>query len=321
MIKKLIRTVLLVALLSTTTLHAWAEDVNRQALQALAMSDWFKFRSIYNTNRDNMSPEYADLFKAMLDMTFNHPDSAIASTKALLRNHGKEFDDQTKFGFVALMARAYGIKGQYGEVAKLLENVVDKSNKSGGDTQKAAQAMLRIANVLKTTDVNQLVGTKPYTMKFSLDSVGPATSRGVAIRIDGSLDGKPTRMTFDTGAGVNVITPEFAKELNLEIHNIQAAAEGVGGRVNAQLAIANELRLGNLTVHNVPFYVIDLTTSNDTVNKYLKTFNCIIGLPVMKAFGEMQLDFANGTITVPSTETQSDVRNLALSMKDMQLML
>ena len=108
-------------------------------------------------------------------------------------------------------------------------------------------------------------------------------------QVDGALDGIPGTMTIDTGSAssVDVNTPFVAAhDLRTRYH---AAVEGypisgVGGAVHAYFAHANELRLGDVRVHDVNLLLTDAkggAEANPTIaanvgDQVLRRFNLVI---------------------------------------------
>ena len=75
------------------------------------------------------------------------------------------------------------------------------------------------------------------------------------------------------------------------------------GGVSSQdgwLGLADEIKLGNITIKNVPFYVITVSTGNDKIDRYAKHLNMLLGIQVMQVLKEFTIDFTKNSITVNS---------------------
>lgn len=125
-----------------------------------------------------------------------------------------------------------------------------------------------------------------------------------SIEINGSLNGKGTRLLFDTGAGVNIITPELAKKYGLRFLNKHVTIRGIGIK-QGSYAIVDTLCIGKMEWTNVLFIVIDNQTGHTEADRVIKKIQLppVIGLPIMLRMQEIQLDFAHREIIIPATPT------------------
>lgn len=77
------------------------------------------------------------------------------------------------------------------------------------------------------------------------------------------------------------------------------AATGVASSAG-RYAIAKELVLGNMTVNDVPFYVIDIRSHNEKADKYIDVLEFIVGSELMLQLKDVTLDFSAKEIQVPA---------------------
>ncbi len=74
----------------------------------------------------------------------------------------------------------------------------------------------------------------------------------------------PCRFVCDTGAGVSVISPELAKELNLVGQSLEGTAGGIGGdQIGLQSVPIDSLRINGVSFQDKEFLVMDLADLND----------------------------------------------------------
>lgn len=134
---------------------------------------------------------------------------------------------------------------------------------------------------------------------FDIVPVGKAESGQCLMHIsDAGINGKKAQVTFDTGAGVNVITDSLARAYGLVMLEANASATGIE-TVVGHYAIAKELKLGNITVTDVPFYVIDVRSHNEEADKYTGAFELIVGGELMLQLKDVTIDFSDKQIQVP----------------------
>ena len=130
--------------------------------------------------------------------------------------------------------------------------------------------------------------------------IGPQEYNSLLMHLrNTSINGIEADVTFDTGAGVNIISDSLARKYNLIPLEASSTVAGVGIQ-DGNYAIAKELRIGDMIVTDVPFYVIDITTNNERADKYVDCFNIIVGSELMLQLKDLTIDFVNHEITVPS---------------------
>lgn len=138
------------------------------------------------------------------------------------------------------------------------------------------------------------------TIPFEIVPVGPEKNNSVLIHLrDSYINGVEADITFDTGAGVNIISKSLALKYNLIPLEASSTVGGVGIQ-NGNYAIAKELKIGDMIITDVPFYVINITTNNEEADKYIDCFNIVVGSELMLQLKDLTLDFVNHKITVPS---------------------
>ncbi|MBP3614406.1 MAG: retroviral-like aspartic protease family protein, partial [Bacteroidaceae bacterium] len=138
------------------------------------------------------------------------------------------------------------------------------------------------------------------TIPFEVVPIGPQEYNSLLMHLrNTSLNGIDADITFDTGAGVNIISDSLAIKYNLIPLDASSTVGGVGLQ-NGKYAIAKELKIGDIIVTDVPFYVMNITTNNEEADKYVDCFNIVVGSELMLQLKDLTIDFANNKIIVPS---------------------
>jgi hypothetical protein len=79
---------------------------------------------------------------------------------------------------------------------------------------------------------------------------------GKSLMIPISIDGKPVKYFFDTGANFSIISDADAKQLGLVVHDENLAVQGSSGhQASFRIATAGHLQIGDFEVENVAFLV------------------------------------------------------------------
>lgn len=109
------------------------------------------------------------------------------------------------------------------------------------------------------------------------------------INIRVSADGVDTNFVFDTGAGMSSITESLAKKLNFRfMPDTGIKVSGFNGIYNpVRIAVADELKIGDIVVHNEPFLVFQDEALSFAGGAY--KINGIIGFPIAKGLGSITI--------------------------------
>jgi hypothetical protein len=102
---------------------------------------------------------------------------------------------------------------------------------------------------------------EPLPVDFELPSSGKAVIAAKSgVQFDALINGKgPFRLIFDSGAGVNVLSPAVARQLGLVEEGPVLKATGAGsGSILAQAANVTSVRAGDLVLHDQKFYILPM---------------------------------------------------------------
>lgn len=145
---------------------------------------------------------------------------------------------------------------------------------------------VKIATILKDSPAQQTVKTANTTIDLHKDTVG-------LLNIPLLIGGKTLSLIFDSGAGLSVISESVAKMLKLNIVSDSTVEIGgsIGTHIDAKLAIANNIQIGNISVSNVVFLVFPDRALSFGDGSY--KMDGIIGFPVIKEFGSLTLTRQN----------------------------
>jgi predicted aspartyl protease len=114
---------------------------------------------------------------------------------------------------------------------------------------------------------------------------------------------------FDTGANLSVITESYARKSNLRMLNVKFKVRAITGlQVHASLGIADELKLGNISVKNAVFMVFPDSALSFARGVY--TIKGIIGFPVIEQLQEVRINKNN--MTIPQTALDRNMRNFGV---------
>lgn len=194
--------------------------------------------------------------------------------------------------------------GRNAEAAELLNDIVVATRQHlDSITIESFSNLAKQYEAFSQFSINELIlpDNEVPRIEFVLDSIHTENSNSCYMKfLNSSLNGKPLGFTFDTGAGVNIISDSLAVEYGIMPLDVPVSAMGIDSQ-DGWLGLANEINIGNIIIKNVPFYVITIRTGNEEIDQYAKHLNMILGIQIMQVLKEFTIDFPAGEITVASS--------------------
>lgn len=285
---------------------------------ALNSGNAFELRRTYEAGKDSLSPMIKCFAESMLAHNFNKPQEACDAIDSLIKNHQQEIGLSNVMSMIYLKSIDMGKLGKYDEAAQMLDKFITTLEPHIGDSSLVMfrERMNECREYTKIGNINSInIPEQGGHIPFRIDSIGPKRKRATTIIIPGEINGKQQEIVFDTGAGVNVVSTKIAEKLGLRMIDVNTKAKGYGVQ-QGRKAIADKLRIGDVTIKNVPFIVMDISSGVDSFDVYMRHLEAIIGVEFMNAAKEVQIDFANKEIFVPYTPSvlaKDDNLNLSVN--------
>lgn len=301
------KTRFLAILLLGTVIHlaASARSADERIAEAMNRADWFGLDSVYRTApKDSINPFLEVFTRCLTGNRLNRPDVSLPAFRELFSHHAAGLGLDNTISAAVMFATDLSREGLNAAAHTVMTHILDAN---GGQIDPAAMTALRemasgyeALSKFYPYDVS-IPGQTGGVVPFSLSKVGPEDSEALMMIItDSSVNGHPSRVTFDTGAGVNIISDSLATAFGLTFLENTRTVTGVAAAQSRQ-AIAGELRLGNITVKDVPFYVMNITSNNPEADKYMHCLDIVVGSELMFQLKDLTIDFLNSVITVPAT--------------------
>lgn len=265
-------------------------------------SDFFGLHDIYySIPKDSINPFLEVFSRCMIGNRFNRPDISIPAFDELLKTQSDKLDLNLLLSSSIMFSMDLSRVGKNKEAYDVLSAVLSSAYQMVDSVSLKPYAD-------RAEQYRALAKYSPYKISITGDrgiipfdtvSVGKTGSQQYLMQItEARINGNPVKITFDTGAGVNVITDSLARAYGLEFLDANVAATGVASSAG-RYAIAKELVLGNVKVNDVPFYVIDISSHNEEADKYIGVLEFIVGSELMLQLRDVTLDFSNNEIQVP----------------------
>ena len=132
---------------------------------------------------------------------------------------------------------------------------------------------------------------------------------GGHIVLRGEAGHEGVEMIFDTGCCfASCITEEAAQRLGVKVVAEKLPVDGVAGQGYAKVGVLPKLKIGDVMVKNLSFFIFDKIVDDPAVGK----MEMVLGTHVIRALGELQFDFERGTILKPAQQSEApQKRNLS----------
>ena len=277
----MLRKILSAILCCIISVTAYAQSIDEKIGSAMNASDWFALDSLYSsTPKDSIHPFLEVFSRCLIGNRLNRTDISIPAFQELLNKHSLDMNNLVSSVYM------YGMdlsrEGYNAEAASMIRAIVDQTKQYMDSA--AVEGLTSTAG-----HYDALAEYKPYqinfsdstaaTIPFSIVPVGPKDKGSMLMHLsNSSINRQPADITFDTGAGMNMISPEMADKYGLTaLDDARQTVFGVGRRVG-RIAIAKELKLGDLVVRDVPFVVVSLSSGNEEADQYTECFNIVVNV-------------------------------------------
>lgn len=298
------RTLLLSITFMVSSQICFSQTIDEQIANAMNTSDWFTLDSIYNvTPKDSINPFLEVFSRGLIGNRLNRPELSIPAFEELLNTYSSSLDLSNLLNSSIMLSMDYSKLGENAKAATVLTSVLD-ATKQYLDSTAIDGVRLYIDRYRALSAYN------PYTISidgseglvpFHIKPVGNPEKKSVLMNLDNSfINGIEADITFDTGAGVNIISDSLAQKFGLIPLEAYNNVRGIGTQ-KVQYAMAKEMKLGNIMIKDVPFVIVDFEVNNEEANKYVNCLSVVVGSELIVQLQDLTLDFVSRKITVPAT--------------------
>lgn len=296
-----------IAIALFTTVVATAQTADEKVGSLINQGKWFELREFYETNTDSVIPFLDSFARTMLGHFFNNPKQTLTYGADLLNNHSTEMGLGNVVSIGHIMSRAFYKSGECHRAADILESIT-LATKQYLDSATVAgmEAQVAIYKSLAPYKIYQTDGPDKPEIPFELKTIGKQGMQSYAMMLTGcKVNGIDCTPQFDTGAAVNVISDSLCNALGMRILDGNTNVFGTGNQTG-KLAIADSLKLGDLIIRNVPFYVVTFNSGNVEADQYSKHMDIVVGIELMNALSAFSIDFKTKVIGT-DTEIPTDI--------------
>jgi len=266
--------------------------------------DFFHARDYIAANRKHFSKFHATLLDAAIDNAFNRPAASNKKIDAALKEYASQLPDSARLNLLRLKQENHGRLFEYRQAAIVTDEILQKyiailKPEDMDDYKNTGEIWHTLAGQPK----QEMVIESHTTLQMILDKAGLAN-------LEVMTPYAKTDFIFDTGANISVVTRSAAEKNDMKMLGGSIEVGSItGAKVNAEMAICPEFRLGNIVVKNAVFLVFpDDALAFPQIDYQI---NGILGFPVIEAMKEVQITQKDEFI-VPKARSVSKEQNMAL---------
>jgi hypothetical protein len=314
----MLRRTFLFALVSIISLSGYSQSINEKISNAMNHSDWFALDSIYNSvPKDSIHPFLEVFSRCLLGNRLNRPDVSIPAFQGLFNTQSKFLDLGNLISSTFMFGMDLSRVGQYEAAASMTNSVLDA-------TRQHLDSLMVTNLKSQANRYSALAAYNPYQIQFGEEGtgivpfaivpVGPIEKGSVLMHLqESTINGMAADITFDTGAGTNLISPEMADKYGLiALDGTRVSVNGVAEK-EGYIAIAKKLKIGNITIKDVPFTVVSISSNNSQADQYIDAFSIVLGSDLMLRLKEVNIDFATNQLIIGSPVKTDAKPNLCFS--------
>lgn len=278
-------------------------EYEKKIVELISNGEPFELREQLDAHSAELSPLVRTYGEAGASSALNQNARAVEALKTLFNEYLSSFNGDTVLEMFRTAASCLEADYRYDEAATLLDQAVAMLQSAEGAPQeaidffkkKAATYHVMASFPAMTYDARD----DGYDAPMLPDTITHNGHTSVFLNTEGSVNGHKTPMLFDTGAAYSIITPEAAKEYGLKLSTAGADVDGASA-ISGTYALADDVEIGTLHLHNVILFVTPITAGHDSIDEVLSKVKMIVGLNVMQKMQEVTLDFKNRNIHFPA---------------------
>ncbi len=284
---------------------AKAQVADMRVGELLNSSDWFTLEREYPLLKDSVqTPLLGLMSEALLGYYFNRPDETVACVDSLLRYHQEELGLDNITSMLMVRSATEAKRGNYAVAADVLKDFASQLRAQGVEMDytpidKAVQHYNYSRNYPPMSverpegDVVIAMANDNIVLKIENDTV----PRGTTLQVPVVVGGKEYQAIFDTGSGSTFMSAAFAEKVGVNVVADSFLIQG-GRQVYGYWGFMDSMRLGGITVRNIPVAINPDTTLNKVAD-----IDFLIGADVMALLGEVQIFPHDGKIVVSAQPT------------------
>lgn len=304
--KKILLTLIAALTLSTNALAQEQEgatiNINQYCADLLQSGRVFELKDLIGAYNDVIDPTLSTWAGAVLATHFGKNDEAADSLRSLINNYADALPPHPIFSAAYDLATSLATDGRHEDAAEvynlsltILKSIEDAPENMLARIPSDIEYQRQMTQMPRMTFEPKEDG---WQIPFVIDSIGRENDKGISINVAGKLNGTLTNIVVDTGAAISIISKEKAEELGLKPLGLSVNLKA-GKNVETNHTIIETMEIGNMTLHNVLFNIVDIRTGNEEADKHIEKLSVILGMDVLSQLGGLSFAFEQNSIIIP----------------------
>ena len=234
-----------------------------------------------------------------------HEDSNKAIAE--LSEYAPELGSEVVFNMLQLSVYNYLMSENYAEGAQIVDMILQTlpEGDSAAESRESLEATQRWMNALAAKDKVEIL--RPQTdvsVPFEIREMGQGEH--IIVRLSTNGGQVQQEAIFDTGCSFsNFISTKAAERMGVEIVAEDIIVRGFG-KGYARLGILPEAKLGDITIKNMTFLVVDkLVPDNVQVDGMC---DMVLGTHVIRKLGEIRIEVQDKLLLLPQEQSVAPQR-------------
>jgi len=269
--------------------------------------EYFKLRTVYLLHEDDLPDEERLYWGALVDNAFyNHTRSNERIAKLFRIESDLNKEERCNL-YRAKYMNHYNLY-EYAPAFRACSLLIaDYSNVLDSMVYRNLINEQKSLHELKVIPAQKIHKQSDTWIRMRKDKMG-------LLNIPVEIGNEVSDFLFDTGSSFSFIKRSIAERAGMKIMDVDFEVEGAtGSSVICDLAVADELFLGDIRVDNAVFWVMD--DSDVTLPEYDYSVNGAVAFPILKSLEEIHIIF-NDSIFIPAHPQHYTYENLAIDGLD-----
>ena len=234
-----------------------------------------------------------------------HEDSNKAIAE--LSEYAPELGSEVVFNMLQLSVYNYLMSENYAEGAQIVDLILQTlpEGDSTAESRESLEATQRWMNVLAAKDKVEILRPQvDVSVPFEIREMGQGEH--IIVRLSTNGGQVQQEAIFDTGCSfANFISTKAAERMGVEIVAEDIIVRGFG-KGYARLGILPEAKLGDVTIKNMTFLVVDkLVPDNVQVDGMC---DMVLGTHVIRKLGEIRIEVQDKLLLLPQEQSVAPQR-------------
>lgn len=234
-----------------------------------------------------------------------HEDSNKAIAE--LSEYAPELGSEVVFNMLQLSVYNYLMSENYAEGAQIVDLILQTlpEGDSSAESRESLEATQRWMNALAAKDKVEILRPQvDVSVPFEIREMGQGEH--IIVRLSTNEGQVQQEAIFDTGCSfANFISTKAAERMGVEIVAEDIIVRGFG-KGYARLGILPEAKLGDITIKNMTFLVVDkLVPDNVQVDGMC---DMVLGTHVIRKLGEIRIEVQDKLLLLPQEQSVAPQR-------------